>query len=204
MGKKDPRVDAYITKSADFARPILEHIRDAVHATCPEVKETIKWGMPFFMYKGMLCSMAAFKSHCTLGFIHESLRSGLPDSPGASEAMGTFGKLTALGDLPSEVKIANYIRKAIKLNEAGMKAMGGRQKKEKRDLTVPHDLAASLRENKKALATFEAFSYSKKRDYIDWLDEAKSEDTRKKRLVTAIEWISAGKERNWKYTQTRL
>ncbi len=201
MGKKDPRVDAYIAKSADFAKPILSHLRDVVHRACPEVEETMKWSMPFFMYKGMLCTMAAFKGHCTFGFIHESIREALRGSPGASEAMGTFGRITALGELPPDAKIAVFVRKAMKLNEAGQSAMGGRKKTEKQDREVPKDFAAALKKDRKASAVFAAFSPSKKNEYIEWLEEAKTEETRKKRLATAIEWISEGKERNWKYAR---
>jgi uncharacterized protein YdeI (YjbR/CyaY-like superfamily) len=196
VGKKDPRVDACIARSAAFAKPILSRIRAIVHEACPEVEETITWGSPFFMYRGMLCNMAAFKSHCTFGLLHASLRQELREKPGGDRAMGTFGRITALGDLPADRTLADRVREAMKLNEEGVTPTSGRQKKEKGELAIPADLADGLKNNRKASVMFEGFSFSKKRDYIEWLTEAKSEATRQKRLATAREWISEGKERN--------
>ncbi len=90
MASKDPRIDAYIAKSADFAQPILKHLRKVVHAGCPKVEETLKWSMPHFDYKGVMCGMAAFKAHCVFGFWKESL---IFDSGKAPEktAMRSFG-----------------------------------------------------------------------------------------------------------------
>jgi uncharacterized protein YdeI (YjbR/CyaY-like superfamily) len=196
MGKKDPRIDAYISKSADFAKPILSHVRRLVHTACPDVKETIKWSFPHFMYKGMLCSMAAFKQHCTFGFWKERLILGKRRD--GKEAMGSFGKITSLSDLPSDKTLIGYIKKAADLNEAGVKVSRPKRKK-KKPLRMPTYFINALRKNKKALATFEGFSYSHKKDYVEWVTEAKTEETRNKRLETAIEWMSEGKARNWKY-----
>ncbi len=157
MGIKDPRVDAYIAKAGDFARPILSRIREIVHETCPDVEEAIKWGMPFFLYKGLLCNMAAFKAHCTFGFLHESLRTELRNVPGAAEAMGTFGRITGADQLPSRTVVAACIRKAMALNDAGSTPMSGRSKKPAKPAAVPADLAAALKKNRKAAATFTAF-----------------------------------------------
>src|ERR1051326_3458971 len=88
MGKKDPRVDAYIEKSADFARPILNRLRKLVHAGCLQVVEEIKWRCPHFMHHGMLCGIAAFKEHCTFGFWKASLMKSLPASQKSKEAWG--------------------------------------------------------------------------------------------------------------------
>jgi uncharacterized protein YdeI (YjbR/CyaY-like superfamily) len=193
MGKKDPRVDAYIAKSADFAKPILRHLREIVHQGCPEVEETMKWSFPHFMYKGMLCGLAAFKSHCAFGFWKGKLI--VPDKP---EAMGQFGRITSLSDLPKDSVLLGYVREAARLNETGEK-VPRKPQRPKKDLATPSDLAAALKKNVVARATFEGFSPSHKREYVEWITEAKTEETRKKRLDSAIEWMAEGKPRNWKY-----
>jgi uncharacterized protein YdeI (YjbR/CyaY-like superfamily) len=201
MGTRDPRVDAYIARSADFARPILTHLREVVHEACPEVEETMKWSFPHFMYEGMLCSMASFKEHCAFGFWKASLIIG--EDGRSSEAMGQFGRITKLSDLPSKKVIAGYIRTAMKLNEEGVKSPArSKPKGKKPDLSVPDDLSAALKRNKKAKATFEAFRPSHRNEYVEWITEAKGEDTRKRRLDTAIEWMAEGKARNWKYAKS--
>jgi uncharacterized protein YdeI (YjbR/CyaY-like superfamily) len=198
MGTKDPRIDAYIANSADFAKPILDHIRKLVHDTCPDVEETLKWRSPHFMYKGMLCGMASFKNHCAFGFWKGAmiLRK---DGQKTEKAMGQFGKITDVSDLPKDEILVHYIREAIKLNDAGVKLPAKSKSKERRELNVPDYFTAALRKNKKAWTTFESFSPSNKKEYVEWMTEAKSEETRKKRLETAIDWISQGKVRNWKY-----
>ena len=175
MGKKDDRVDAYIARSADFARPILTHLRDLVHATCPEVEETMKWSFPNFMYKGMLCNMASFKEHCSFGFWKQSLILGEKNGK-AAEGMGSFGKITKVSELPSKKVMAGYIKEAMKLNETGVKKPGP-AKKAPRDVTVPDILASALNKNAKARATFDGFSPSHKREYIEWITEAKTDAT---------------------------
>ena len=128
MASKDPRIDAYIAKSADFAQPILKHLRKVIHAGCPQVEETMKWSMPHFDYKGVMCGMAAFKAHCAFGFWKESL---IFDSGNAPEktAMGSFGCIKSLADLPNEKTLIGYVKKAAALNEAGIKAPGRTQPK---------------------------------------------------------------------------
>jgi uncharacterized protein YdeI (YjbR/CyaY-like superfamily) len=197
MGTIDKRVDAYIAKSADFAKPILTHIRAVVHETCPDVEETMKWNFPHFVYKGMLCSMASFKEHCAFGFWNRQLVAG--DAAGAEgdRGMGQFGRLTKVSDLPSKRILAGYIKKAMALNEQGVKP--ARSTKPKKELIVPEYFIAALRKNKKALAVFERFPPSHKREYVEWVTEAKGEDTRNRRLAQAVEWIAEGKQRNWKY-----
>jgi len=198
MGSRDARVDAYIAKSAAFAQPILTHLRDIVHAACPDVEETMKWSFPNFIYKGMLCSMASFKEHCAFGFWKGSLIVG--NSGGeAEEGMGQFGRITKLSDLPSKNVLTGYIKEAMKLNEAGVKKPAPPKPKTPRELVVPDDLAEALQENAVARATFAKFSPSHKREYVEWITEAKTEATRTKRLRTAIEWMAEGKARNWKY-----
>ena len=193
MGKKDTRIDAYIEKSADFAKPILKHLRKVVHAGCPNAEETVKWSMPHFDYKGPLAGMAAFKEHCAFGFWKGSLI-----VPGSKEAMGQFGCIRKVSDLPKEDVLIGYVRKATRLNEEGVKVPRP-LKHEKKEIPMPSDLAAALKKNAKARATFGGFSPSHKREYLVWITEARAEATRKKRLDTAIEWMSEGKPRHWKY-----
>ncbi len=198
MGTRDDRVDAYISKSAEFARPILTHLRDIVHVVCPDVEETMKWSFPHFMYKGMLCSMASFKEHCSFGFWKSSLIVQKTEEA-AEKGMGQFGRITRLSDLPSKKVLSGYIREAMKLNDAGVKAPTRTKPKSPKEVVVPAELTKALHKNKKALATFEKFPPSHKREYIEWIAEAKTEATRTRRLETAIEWMAEGKPRNWKY-----
>jgi uncharacterized protein YdeI (YjbR/CyaY-like superfamily) len=198
MGKKDPRVDAYIEKSAEFAKPILKHLRTVVHAACPEAEETMKWSFPHFDYKGeMMCSMASFKGHCAFGFWKGSLVLGDKATEGA---MGQLGRITSIEDLPSEKTLTSYVKKAAKLNDEGVKAERA-PRRAKAAVEVPEDLTRALKKNKKALTAFEAFPPSHKREYVEWIVEAKGEDTRKRRLESAVEWIAEGKPRNWKYAR---
>jgi hypothetical protein len=196
MPKRDPRIDAYIAKAADFAKPILTHLRKLVHAADPDVAETMKWGMPFFEHKGLLCNMAAFKAHCSFGFWKGELILGRSQG---GDGMGHFGRITSLADLPSDKVLASYIKKAIALNEAGVKKAVPPRSKVKKELVVPDYFTGALRKNKKALATFEGFSYSHKKEYVEWITEAKREETRANRIATALAWLSQGKARNWKY-----
>jgi uncharacterized protein YdeI (YjbR/CyaY-like superfamily) len=192
----DPRIDAYIARAQPFARPILKRIRAAVHAGCPDVTETVKWSMPAFEYKGPLAGMAAFKAHCVFGFWKHSLMKTVPKDK-ASDAMGQFGRFTSIEDLPSEVSIVRMVKEAAALNEAGVKVP--RATKAKPPLKAPAGMLAAIRKNKKAQQTYEGFSPSAKREYIEWIAEAKSDETRARRLATAIEWMAEGKSRNWKY-----
>ena len=198
MGTRDKRVDAYIAKSADFARPILEHIREVVHEGCPEVEETIKWGFPNFLHKGMLCNMAAFKEHCAFGFWKAKLVLDESDRR-PDEAMGQLGRITRLADLPPRRKLVGYVKKARELNDAGVKVARRRAATPRAALEPPAELIAALKKSKKAKDSFEAFPPSHKREYIEWITEAKTDATRQRRLAQAIEWIADGKPRNWKY-----
>ena len=201
MPKKDQRVDAYIAKSADFAKPILKHLRELIHSACPAVEETLKWSMPSFMYKGILCGFAAFKEHATFGFWKGDLMFGDNQEARkcANEAMGHFGRLTKIGDLPSDKLLVSYLKEAMRLNDEGVKKEAKPQPKARAELVVPPVLTAALKKNAKARATFNEFSYSHRKEYIEWISEAKQEETRARRLATAIEWLSEGKSRNWKY-----
>ena len=197
MAKHDPRIDAYIAKSADFARPILEHLRSRVHSACPEVEESIKWSMPFFSYKDApMCMMAAFKQHCSFGFWLSKEVIGGSDENG----MGQFGKLATLKDLPSDRQLAASLKKAMALNEAGVKK--ARPKAAAKPApTLPDDLAALLAQGKHTAArkTWATFGPGAQREYVDWITEAKTEATRQKRVATTLEWLGEGKKRNWKY-----
>lgn len=199
MGKKDPRVDAYIARAAPFAKPILAHIRSAVHAGCPDVEEGMKWSFPHFMHKGILCSMASFKEHCAFGFWKGSLLAGAGAGSRSSEAMGQFGRIASLDDLPGEKKLIALVRKAAALNDKGVKVARKPKRAPRPAPKAPAEFLAALKGNKRALAAFEAFSPSHKREYIEWITEAKTGATRQRRMLTAIEWIAGGKSRNWKY-----
>jgi uncharacterized protein YdeI (YjbR/CyaY-like superfamily) len=198
MGTKDPRIDAYIAKAPAFAKPILAHLRQLVHRGCPDVVETIKWSCPHFDYKGMMCGMAAFKSHCSFGFWNGAL-----DVPEKQGAMGNFGPLKLLADLPKDSRIVRWVKEAAALNEAGVKRRPLRRTKPRRNIAMPRDLSAALKRNAKARATFEAFSPSHRREYLEWITEAKTDETRQRRLATALEWMAEGKSRNWKYMPAR-
>ncbi len=196
MPKKDPRIDAYIARSAPFAQPILRHLRALVHQACPDVEETVKWSMPSFTYHGILCGMAAFKEHATFGFWKGKL---ILDAKGRNaEAMGQFGRLKAVSDLPSDTVLKGYIKQAVTLNEVGTKVAKPKGAP-KPPPSTPADLAAALKRHPKAAAVFKTFSPSARREYVDWLEEAKTATTRERRLTTTIDWVSAGKQRNWKY-----
>ncbi|MBI2683036.1 MAG: YdeI/OmpD-associated family protein [Acidobacteriales bacterium] len=198
MGKKDKRIGAYIAKSAPFAHPILKHVRKLVHQACPDVEETLKWSAPTFMYKGMLCGMAAFKQHAAFGFWKGSLILDKAGKP-VEQSMGNFGRLTSLSDLPPDKTLIGYIKKAMELNDSGVRSPARAKTKEKKPLVVPPYLKAALQKNKKAQATFEGFSYTNKKEYVEWLTDAKQEETRDRRLAQALEWMAEGKIRNWKY-----
>jgi uncharacterized protein YdeI (YjbR/CyaY-like superfamily) len=198
MGQHDPRIDAYIAAAAEFARPILDHLRAAVHEACPDVEETLKWSAPSFTHAGgILCSMAAFRQHASFGYWKHALVVG-PDAP--RDGMGSYGRLASVGDLPPREQLVADIRRAMKLNEEGAKTPAVRKAATPRPAPeAPADLAASLAANPRAKKTFDAFPPSGKRDYIEWLTEAKRGETRARRLAQAIEWMAQGKPRNWKY-----
>ena len=196
MPNRDPRVDAYIAGAPEFARSILAHLRDIVHRNCPQVEETLKWRMPTFMHHGMLCGMAAFKQHCSFGFWKHELVVG-KDQAGSTQGLGQFGKLTTLKDLPSPKLLAGYVKRAMRLNEEGIRAPRATPKK--RALAMPDDLGTALKKNARASATFASFSPTNQRDYIEWIIDAKRAETRSRRLAQAIQWMAEGKPRNWKY-----
>ncbi len=202
MNNKDKRIDDYISKSADFAKPVLKHLRELIHKACPEVQETMKWSFPHFDYQNeMMCSMAAFKQHCAFGFWKASIMKDpekiltLKDR----DAMGHLGQIRSLQDLPSDKILIQYIKEAVKLNKEGVKLPSKVKSPVAKTVEVPDYFKNILKKNKKAEKTFEEFSYSHKKEYVQWITEAKTEETREKRMNTAIEWLSEGKKRNWKY-----
>ncbi len=205
MGKIDKRIDAYIAGSADFAKPILNHLRKLVHKACPDIIETMKWSFPHFDYKGIMCAMAGFKQHCVFGFWKGALMSDkrLLEMAKSEVAMGHLGKINSLKDLPSDKILIQYIHEAMRLNENGVKIVRKKSNKTKKELIVPADLKKSFSKNKKAQSVFDGFSHSNKKEYLDWITEAKTEETRLKRLTTAIQWLAEGKIRNWKYAKSK-
>lgn len=195
----NPLIDNYIEKAKPFAQPILHHLRYLVHKACPTVEENIKWGMPSFEYKGLMCGFAAFKQHCTFGFWKAALMSDptLMYNAKSEIAMGHLGKITSLKDLPADKKIIGYIKEAMRLNDDDIKLP--KKTSTKKHVVIPVELTIALKKNKIALQVFETFSTSNKRDYADWITEAKTETTRCKRIEQAVAWIAESKPRNWKY-----
>jgi uncharacterized protein YdeI (YjbR/CyaY-like superfamily) len=201
----NPRVDAYLAKVPPFARPIMAHLRNLVHRACPEVEETIKWSRPFFEYRGViLCNMSAFKEHCSFGFWGEEIGAVLRGA-GVLErdAMGSLGRITSVADLPSDKQMLGWIRQAAAFVDSGQytSPIAARRKvvKSPKIVDTPAEFSVALRKNKKAAAVFAAFSPSCKREYVEWIADAKRPETRDKRIATAVEWIAEGKQRNWKY-----
>lgn len=202
MAQKILPIDNYIAKSADFAKPILLHLRDLVHKTCPQVEEKIKWGFPHFDYKGeMMCSMAAFKQHAIFGFWKATLMKDptLAAIAKSEVAMGHLGRITSLKDLPEDKKIIAWIKEAMILNDEGIKLPAKPIVKEKKEIIVPDYLSNALLNNSKAANTFNTFSYSHKKEYVEWITGAKTDETRNKRMTKAIEMLAEGKGLNDKY-----
>jgi uncharacterized protein YdeI (YjbR/CyaY-like superfamily) len=193
--KRDERIDSYISRQAEFARPILEHLRAAVGEACPNAEETLKWSAPAFMYKGeILAMMAGFKAHVAFNLWRGSQ---VLEGERRSGAMGQFGRIASLEDLPEPAVLAEMIRKAMALAEAGVKPQ--REKSAKAPIEPPEDLVAALEENQAALATFQGFSPSSRREYVEWVVQAKRAETRATRIAQAVAWMAEGKKRNWKY-----
>jgi len=202
----NPQIDAYIEKAQPFARPILEHLRALVHKGCPEVEEAIKWSRPFFEYRGaILCNMSAFKEHCSFGFWGEEIGAVLREAGAVQDGgMGSLGRIISIKDLPSERLMLGWIRQAAAFVESGnyTSPIAARRKVVKAPSPVPEappEFAAALKRNKKASAVFAAFSPSCKKEYVEWIADAKRPETREKRIQSAVEWIAEGKQRNWKY-----
>jgi uncharacterized protein YdeI (YjbR/CyaY-like superfamily) len=191
----DPRVDAYIARAAEFARPILAHFRSLVHEADPEATETLKWGHPAFMHDGIVCGMAAFKGHCAFHFWKGSLV--VDPAVRSGGAMGQFGRVRTIADLPPKSVLRRYVKEAARLNAEGVKP--ARSRRPKPALPIPADLAGALRRNRTARSGFERLTPAQRREYIEWIGEAKRETTRASRVRTTVEWVAEGKRLNWKY-----
>jgi hypothetical protein len=190
MNDASPAVDRYIENAAPFAQPILQRIRRAFHAADPDVVETIKWGFPHFEHDGILGGMAAFKQHVNFGLWKAELIAGAP-------AMGE-PKLTDVAELPPEKELIAHIRAAVRLNVDGVK-IARPKKAPQAEPTVPGEFAAALDAERSVRGLFDALPPSHRREYVEWIAEAKQPATRAKRIATALEWIREGKQRNWKY-----
>jgi uncharacterized protein YdeI (YjbR/CyaY-like superfamily) len=202
MGKRDPRIDAYIREAAPFARPVLSHLRRIVHDAAPGIEETLKWRFPHFVQGGIVCSMAAFKAHCSFGFWkgREVIGSELAQG---EDAMGQFGRITRIEDLPPADVLAGWVRKAVELNARGTAPRPAAARRPARPVVVPEPLQRALAGNRRARETFDSMSPSQRREYAEWIADAKQEATRERRIRTALEWIAEGKPRNWKYMSGR-
>ena len=200
MEKYNPAVDAYIEKAQDFAKPILTHLREVVHEACPDIEEAIKWKFPTFMYKGkILCSIVAFKQYCSMGFwLHDEMKT-LKNLETDVEKTNMFslGKIKTLENIPSKPQLKKMILEAMEHTDLGVKLK--KAPPTTTELDVPKELKTALSNNKEALTIFEKASPSFRKEYIKWIDDAKTETTRNKRIEQALEWISEGKARNWKY-----
>jgi uncharacterized protein YdeI (YjbR/CyaY-like superfamily) len=199
--KTEPQIDIYIANAVEYARPLLIHLRQLVHSACPDTEEKIKWGFPHFDYKGPMCSMAAFKQHCAFTFWKGDLLSD-PNNvldKARTESMGQLGKLTTLADLPPDDILIGLIKEAMKLNEAGVKLPQKPKSAEKKELQIPGWFSDALKTNHLALENFAKFSYSHKKEYVDWVTEAKREETRTERMKKTLGLLAEGKSRNWKY-----
>lgn len=204
MASSDTRIDAYIARSADFARPILEHLRALVHRAVPDVEETVKWGMPHFTLRGaIVCGMASFKQHASFGFWRGAQIPDLKKVIGRREkAMGQLGRIASLTDLPSSRDLIKLIKAAAELSRSGKTSPRAPRGPAKVPRT-PADLAKALARHAKAKAVWASFPPSHRKEYIEWITGAKAADTRERRLTTAIDWISKGKPQNWRYMKPK-
>ncbi len=216
MSSRDPRIDAYIEKSASFAQPILHHIREVVHEAAPDIEETVKWGMPHFTHEGrIICFMASFKAHCATGIWDSGGVLG-DATTSDSKAMGQFGRITSLDDLPPRETFAGFVRKSVELR--AKEAAGKRAPRKSRpgaaatpapkpstraEPPMPEAMATALAGHDAARAHFDAFSPSARREYVEWIADAKTDATRDRRIAQMLEWVAEGKRRNWKYEKKR-
>ncbi len=201
MATRDPRIDAYIARSAEFARPILEHLRAVVHVACPDVDETMKWSMPHFDYRGeMMCAMAAFKAHAVFGFWQGALVLGA--SAQRREAMGSFGRITSVKELPAKRVLVSYVRRAMALNDAGIRP-ARTKKRPKAAPRMPAGLTAALKKSQRAWAQWQAFTQGRRREYVAWVLDAKQDATRARRIAVTVSQVVEGKSQSWKYERAR-
>jgi uncharacterized protein YdeI (YjbR/CyaY-like superfamily) len=204
----NPKVDGYFAKAAPFARPLLAHLRALIQKACPDVVEEMKWSRPFFLHGGtILCNVSAFKEHCSFGFWGAEIGKVLREDGVLQEGgMGSLGKITGLKDLPADQALLGCLRRAVAFIDEGkgetVMAVNRRVvKAPKPSVEAPEEFTAALKKNKAARKVFEAFSPSCKREYMEWIDDAKRPETRERRIAQAVEWIAEGKQRNWKYQE---
>ena len=201
--KRDPRIDAYIAEAADWAKPILNHLRSLPTQAVPGATETIKWGSPFWEYKGLLCGMAVFRQHCNFVLVNDKDVPEIAALAARKDGFGSLGKITSLADLPADDELITAIRHIAAYNEAKKSTTKNAPstKAGSAPLPVPDDLASALDQHAPSQVHWDGFSVAKRNEYITWFDEAKTESTRSKRIAQAVEWIGEGKSRNWKYNR---
>ena len=196
----DPRVDAYIERSAEFAKPILLHLRKLIHETCPQVEEKMKWSFPHFDYKGMFCSMAGFKAHCAFGFWKASLmKSAATLKTNQQQSMGHLGRITSLKNLPPDHTMINLLIEAMTLNELDIKLPSAPKVTVERNVEMHDMLKKELKKHKSASSAFDQLRPSHKNEYCEWINEAKTESTRLRRIEQTIALLKEGKNLRWKY-----
>lgn len=199
MASSDPRFDRHLQDAPEFARPLLHELRARVHAICPDVVESVKWRMPAFEFHGLLAGMAAFRAHCTFGFWKDRL---LRSDAALAPLLDRLGRMTSVRDLPSKAAFAKVMKAAMRLNVEGIGAPR-RRAAPRPELAVPPELVRALAASKRAKATFDAFAPSHRREYVQWIVEAKKDETRQRRIEQTIEWLAQGKHRNWQYERRK-
>ncbi len=203
MAKLNSKVTEYIAKSADFAKPILNHLREIIHSTCPDVEEDIKWGTPHYGYKGdHLVMMAGFKNHCSFSLYKAEMMKdkAIQDSLKAGKKFGFMDKVKSLDELPAKKILVAYIKEAMAINEQGIKKVITKSAKPK-VVEMPDSFAKALKANVKANKVFTEKSDSFRKEYIVWIADAKTDETRQKRIEQSLEWIADGKGRFWQYAK---
>ena len=206
MGKKDTRVDSYISRLPAFSQEICTRFRAIVHEASPEIEEDIKWGHPAFMHKGIVCGMAAFKAHVVIHFWKNALLTGSHARRATDDkTLEQLRRVTSVDELPSKTVIAGFVKAAVKLNDGAVKGPAPMKaaKKTRAPLRTPPVFSKALARNAKARATYDGFSPSHKREYVEWIGEAKTDETRDRRIEQALGWLADGKPRNWKYMKKR-
>lgn len=200
------QIDAYIADAPEFAQPILTHLRSLVHKASPEIEEDIKWRQPFFLHRGsLLCFMAAFKQHCSFGFWGGEMgavmkQDGREGEDGAKGSRGAFGRITSVADLPSNKEMMGYIKQAIAFTETAVDTpKSAKTRKPKPEVEPPAEFVLAMKQREGAAEAFATLSPSCRREYVNWILEAKRAETKERRIQTAVQWITEGKSLNWKY-----
>ncbi|KAF2080744.1 YdeI/OmpD-associated family protein [Flavobacterium sharifuzzamanii] len=193
-------VTAYIAKMADFAKPILNHLREVIFSACPEAEENIKWGTPHYSYKGdHLVMMGGFKQHCSFSLYKAELMKDaeIQASVKAGKKFGYMDKIKDLSELPSKEKLTAYIKEAMVFNENGTAKPKPVKEKSTAEVVAPKEFVDALKKDTKATEIFESKSPSFRKNYIIWIADAKTDETRNKRISQSLEWIAEGKDRFW-------